>query len=82
MSYTYFVTESAKGDGLPPYKKTMKRTRGEYSHTTGPIGCFGFCYAIFRNKSSEVLVPVHDLTPATARAIFDLQHPEQEAPTP
>ena len=57
-SYTYHIVEGIE----PPFKKRIKRTFGRYIKTTDPCGAFGFRYAIFRNKSSELWIPTHDLT--------------------
>lgn len=66
MSYTYnFVAPT----GFPPFKKIIRRTRGEYIRTTEPCEGFGFRYAIFRNRASELWIPLHDLTPETKARI-------------
>ena len=70
MSYTYrFIPPSAK----PPFRTVIRRTRGSYSHTTEPCGPIGFRYAVFRNRSSEVWVPVHDLTEESRAAIANAE---------
>jgi hypothetical protein len=66
MSYTYFHIEPS---AAPPLKKTIKRTRGKFHSITEKTGVFGFRYAVFVNRSSEVYVPVHDLTPETKQRI-------------
>lgn len=65
-AYTYYYV---KPSAVLPFKRIIRRTRGKYCGTTEPIGAFGFRYAIFRNRRSEVLVPTHDLTPETRTAI-------------
>ena len=59
--YTYKYVEP----GLPPYKTVIKHTRGKFSHVTEPMGPFNFRYAVFVNRMSEVLIPLHDLTTET-----------------
>lgn len=66
MSYTYFDIDPILG---PSYKPLVRRTRGEYVGTTEPCGPHGFRYAVFRNRASEVRVPVQDLTPETKEKI-------------
>jgi hypothetical protein len=68
MSYTYRYTIPS---GSPPFKTIIRRTRGKYVRTTEPSGVFGFRYAVFQNRASEVWVPVHDLTPETKAAIAE-----------
>lgn len=64
--YTYkYVEPSAR----PPFRSRIRFTRGQYVKTTEPCGPFGFRYAVFRNRRSEVLIPIHDLTPETKAAI-------------
>ena len=66
MRFTYnYVEPSVTG----PFKKRVRFTRGRYVKTTEPLGTFGFRYAIFRNRASEVLIPLHDLTPETKAAL-------------
>jgi len=66
MSYTYrYTIPSLK----LPFKTVIRRTRGTFNRITEPMGCFGFRYAVFLNRRSEVLVPVHDLTPETKERI-------------
>jgi len=65
-SYSYWhVKPSVK----PPFEKVKRHTYGKFSHITQPMGVFGFRYAVFTNRRSEVLVPTHDLTPETRAAI-------------
>jgi hypothetical protein len=64
--FTYKVVEPST---TPPFKTRIAYTRGQFVEITEPIGAFGFRYAVFRNRRSEVLVPVHDLTEETRRAI-------------
>lgn len=64
--YTYkFIPPSV----TPPYKTVIRKTRGEFHRIEGPMGPFQFRYAVFRNRRSEVLVPLHDLTPETKARI-------------
>jgi hypothetical protein len=66
MAYTYkFTPPAVRG----PYRSQIRRTRGAFVCITEPMGCFGFRYAVFRNRSSEVLVPLHDLTVQTRERI-------------
>lgn len=65
-THTYYVHKSPPGEG---FVTIIKRTRGTFAGYTGPYGCFGFNYAIFRNKATEVLIPTHDLTQATKARI-------------
>ena len=65
MSYTYFHVNT----GLPPYRKTIKRTRGKFWGITKPTGPFKFRYAVFDNRASRLYIPLHDLTPETKAAI-------------
>ena len=65
MSYTYYHVNT----GLPPYRKTVRRTRGRFTRITDNIGDFGFRYAVFVNRSSELWIPLHDLTPGTKARI-------------
>ncbi|MCL4538014.1 MAG: hypothetical protein M1378_00165 [Bacteroidetes bacterium] len=51
----------------------VRFTKGKYIETTEPMGVFRFRYAVFRNQRSEVLVPVHDLTPETKKAIREIE---------
>lgn len=69
MRYTYFYIEPAC---KPPFRKRVRYTLGKFVRITGPMGCFGFRYALFRNRASEVLIPVHDLTDETREAISKL----------
>lgn len=66
MRYTYKYVEPSVE---PPFKKMIRFTRGRYVSTTEPCGPFGFRYAVFQNRASEVLIPWHDLTPETKAAI-------------
>lgn len=66
MSHTYYYVPPIAS---PPFKKVIRRTRGAFVRVTDPTGCFGFRYAIFRNRSSEVHIPIHDLTPETKATI-------------
>jgi len=68
MRYTYnYVKPSA----TPPFKTRIRWTNGRFSHITDECGAFGFRYAVFLNRASEVWVPVHDLTPES-RAIIEI----------
>jgi hypothetical protein len=66
MSYTYFYV---KPGAKLPYNKVVKRTRGKLVRVTDHCGLMGFRYAVFRNRASEVWVPLHDLTPETKAAV-------------
>jgi hypothetical protein len=67
MKYTYrFIDPGVIG---PPFKKRIRFTRGKYLRTTQPMGPFEFRYAIFVNRSSEVMIPIHDLTDESKAAI-------------
>lgn len=66
LMYTYNHVEPSV---TPPFKKWIKRTRGKFSHITEPIGVFRFRYAVFVNRASELLIPLHDLTPETKKRI-------------
>lgn len=66
MTYTYKVTLPSV---TPPFKTIIRRTRGAFVKVTEPTGCFGFRYAIFRNRASEVWVPIHDLTTESKAAL-------------
>lgn len=70
MTYTYKFTPPSV---TPPFRSVIKRTRGQYAGTTEPQGPFGFRYAIFRNRASEILIPLHDLTPETKAAIAEVK---------
>lgn len=69
MKSTRYTYKWVEPSCTPPFKKSIRYTRGRYVCTTDPCGPFGFRYAVFRNKSSEVWVPVHDLTDETKVAI-------------
>lgn len=60
--YTYKHVEPSV---RPPFKTKIRRTRGEFVKVTGPCGVYGFRYAIFKNRASEIWIPVHDLTTET-----------------
>lgn len=64
--YTY---KWIKPSASPPFEKRIRRTRGKI---TPPCGPFGFRYAVFRNRSSEVLVPLHDLTIETRERLTNM----------
>ena len=66
-NYTYFYVDPSDH---PPFKKRVRFTRGKFVCITEPTGGFGFRYAVFANRASEVYVPVHDLTPETKCAIL------------
>lgn len=66
----------------PPFKSIIRYTRGEYAGMTEPMGPFGFRYARFCNLSSDVLVPLHDLTPQTKAAIADIESTRTQKGTP
>ena len=68
--WTYFYVKPAIA---PPFTKTIRSTRGQYTHTTEPVGCHGFRYAVFRRKASELLIPWNDLTPASKATIQELE---------
>jgi hypothetical protein len=78
MPYTYYFIEPST---RTPFKKKLRRTRGEYIKTTEPMGCFGFRYAIFRNRASDVLIPTHDLTKETKAAIDAIDSTREYAKT-
>ncbi|MDO8357297.1 MAG: hypothetical protein Q7U76_12980 [Nitrospirota bacterium] len=52
-----------------PFKKTVRFTRGEFAGWTPPMGIVNARYAIFRNKATELLIPVYDLTKETKERI-------------
>ena len=66
--YSYIVTENSP-TSKSGFKNIVKHTRGKFSRVTEPMGPFEFRYAVFANKASEILIPVHDLTPETKKAI-------------
>lgn len=66
MRYTYRFTKPAVA---PPFKTVIRFTRGTFDRITPPCGAFEFSYAVFRNKASEVWIPLHDLTTETRKAI-------------
>jgi len=66
MKYTYkWIDPSDK----PPFTKRIRWTRGTFSGWTPPTGLVNVPYAVFRNRASEVLIPLYDLTPETLAAI-------------
>jgi hypothetical protein len=68
--YTYWYLEPSD---KPPFKKRKRFTRGRYIETTEPTGCFGFRYAIFHNRASDVWIPTFDLTDETREAIAQME---------
>ena len=64
--YTY---KWIKPSSNPPFIKRIRFTRGKFCGWTPPMGLVNVPYAIFRNRASEVLVPIYDLTPETRAAI-------------
>lgn len=72
LAYQSCETEHA------PFKKIVRFTRGRYLYTTEPMGPFNFRYAVFHNQASEVLIPLHDLTPETKEAIKKIDSEKEE----
>lgn len=58
---------------VSPYKKKVRFTRGTFAGWTPPMGLVKVPYAIFRNKATEILIPVYDLTKET-KARIDAIH--------
>lgn len=60
-AFSYYYIKPSIG----PFEKQVKRTRGKFVRITEPMGCFKFRYAVFANRASELLIPLHDLTKET-----------------
>ena len=63
--YTYYHVDPR----VFPYKKKVRFTRGEFAGWTPRMGIANVRYAIFRNKVTELLIPVYDLTKETKEAV-------------
>lgn len=59
--YTYNFVDP----GFGPFKKRVRFTRGTFAGWTPRMGPVNVRYAIFRNKATELLIPVYDLTKET-----------------
>jgi hypothetical protein len=71
MKYTYRYTHP-NAEPKKPFRTTIRFTRGEFICITKPIGTFGFKYAVFQRRLSQILIPVHDLTPETKQTVADI----------
>lgn len=63
--YTYNYVDP----GMGPFKKRVRFTRGKFAGWTPRMGIANVPYAIFRNKATELLIPVYDLTKETKERI-------------
>lgn len=53
----------------PGVKPVIRFTRGTFAGWTAPMGLANVPYAMFRNRSSELFIPIYDLTPETKAKI-------------
>jgi len=61
-SYTYkWIQPSCS----PSWTTKIRSTRGTFAGWTGKTGLLKVHYAVFRNRRSELLIPIYDLTAET-----------------
>jgi len=58
----------------------IRRTKGKFCGWTEPMGILNVRYAIFRNRCSEILVPIYCLTKETKERISNDGHPLDKQP--
>lgn len=64
--YTY---RYVKPSTAPPFKSTIRFTRGRFIGWTSPMGLCNVPYAIFRTLTREILIPLYDVTKETMAKI-------------